>query len=73
MRRAVTKVNYWIVAVVFLLGATGVAQAQQSLVKVICDRSGQEIYLDGEFKTTCDVGEPVRLIVAPGEHVVEAK
>ncbi len=73
MRRDFTRFNYWMVLAVLLLGVAGLGQAQQAQVKVICDKDGQEIYLDGEFKTTCDSGEPVRVIVPPGKHVVEAK
>ncbi len=73
MRRGFASFGYWIALSVLLLGAVSVGQSQQALVKVICDRDEQEIYLDEEFKTTCDTGEPVRIIVASGEHVVEAK
>jgi len=32
-----------------------------SQIKVICDRDGEEVYLNGEFKSECDRGEPVAL------------
>ena len=43
-----------------------------SLLKVECDRSGEEIYLDGKFKTECDSGEIVKLLVSPGRHTLKA-
>jgi len=73
MMRDIAKFNYWTAFVILLLAVTGIGHAQQAQLKIICDKDGQEIYLDGEFKTTCDAGEPVRIIVPPGKHVVEAK
>ncbi len=44
-----------------------------SQIKVICDKDGQEIYLNGKFKAECDSGEPVPMMVKAGKYTVEVK
>ena len=43
-----------------------------SLIKVECDVSGEEIYLDGKFKTECESGELVKLLAPAGKHTLKA-
>jgi len=43
-----------------------------SLIKVECDVSGEEIYLDGKFKTECESGELVKLLAPAGRHTLKA-
>ncbi len=54
-----------------VLGAVELMALSQ--VKVICDKDGEEIYLDGKFKTECDKDEVVRLMVKAGRHDIEVK
>lgn len=42
--------------------------AALSQLKIICDKDGESIYVDGKFKTECDKDEVVRLIVHAGSH-----
>jgi len=42
-----------------------------SLLKVVCDRDDENIYLDGKFKTECSYNEVVKLLVSPGKHTIK--
>ena len=44
-----------------------------SEVKVICDRNGESVYLDGKYKSDCDSGEPVAMLTNAGKHTVTVK
>lgn len=47
--------------------------AALSQLKVICDRDGESIFVDGKFKTECDKNEVVRLIIQAGTHRLSVK
>jgi Txe/YoeB family toxin of Txe-Axe toxin-antitoxin module len=42
-----------------------------SQIKVICDKNGEEVYLNGKFKSECDKGEPVALLAKAGRYTVK--
>jgi len=42
-----------------------------SLLKVVCDRDNEKIYLDGKFKTECNKEELIRLLISPGRHIIK--
>ena len=44
-----------------------------SQIKVICDRDGESIYVNDEFKTECDKGEPVPIMAKTGKYTVIVK
>jgi len=44
-----------------------------SEIKVICDRDGESVYLDGKYKSDCDSGEPVAILTNAGKHTVIVK
>ncbi len=44
-----------------------------SQIKIICDKDGEEVYLNKKFKTECDKDEVVRLMVKEGRHTIEVK
>jgi len=44
-----------------------------SQLKIICDIDGENIYVDGKFKTTCCADDPVLILVPPGKHVIKVK
>ncbi len=44
-----------------------------SLIKVICDIDGENIYLDGKFKAKCNSNEPVTIPVKPGKHTISVR
>jgi len=44
-----------------------------SQLKIICDIDGENVYVDGKFKTTCYADDPVLILVPPGKHVIKVK
>ena len=44
-----------------------------SVVKIICDKDGEKIYLDGKLKTTCDKDDVIRLMVYKGNHTIDIR
>jgi hypothetical protein len=44
-----------------------------SQIKVICDRNGEEIHINGKFKAECDSGEPVAIMAKAGRYKIEVK
>ncbi len=44
-----------------------------SVVKVICDVNGENVYIDGKFKTDCDSNEPVEILTKAGKHILVVK
>ncbi len=44
-----------------------------SEIKVICDRDGESVYLNNQFKSTCDNGDPVPMKAQAGKYTVEVK
>jgi WD40 repeat protein len=44
-----------------------------SQLKIICDIDGEKVYVDKEFKGTCDADDPILIIVSSGKHNVEVK
>jgi len=43
-----------------------------SMLKVECDRYGEQIYFDNKFKAECDDSELVKILVKPGNHFLKA-
>ncbi len=73
MRQDFTRVGYWLVITSLFLSTVGLGQSQQARANIKCDQDGQEIYIDGEFKASCDKGTLVSIYLLPGEHALEAK
>ena len=44
-----------------------------SYIKVVCDRNGENIYLDGKYKSDCDKEESIKIFVSSGNHVIIIK
>ena len=44
-----------------------------SQIKIICDKNGESVYLNGKFKAECDKDEVVRLMVKEGRYSVVIK
>ena len=42
-----------------------------SQIKVICDRDGSRIYVDGKMKAECEKDEPVRILLLKGKHTLK--
>ena len=61
------------IAMLAILGGLATTSYASSEIKVICDRDGESIYLNGQFKSTCDSGEPVSMIVKAGRYTVVVK
>jgi hypothetical protein len=44
-----------------------------SQIKVICDKDGENIYVNGQFKAECDNGEPIAIMAKAGRYKVVVK
>ncbi len=65
MKRVILSFGLLTIFGVYLFGA--------SVIKVICDRDGENIYLNGKFKSSCDENEILRLLVKPGKYNMVVK
>ena len=61
------------IAMLAILGGLATTSYASSEIKVICDRDGESVYLNNQFKTTCDSGEPVPMIAKAGRYTVVVK
>ncbi|WP_353662904.1 hypothetical protein [Hydrogenimonas sp. SS33] len=48
----------------------GIQVFAASQIKVICDRDGENIFLNGAFKSECNKDEVIRLLVKPGRYKI---
>jgi len=67
------KISYKIAMSIFLLVGFSLNLQAVSQIKIICDMNGEEIYLNGKFKSSCDKDEVVRLLAQPGKYRVVIK
>ncbi len=45
----------------------------KSMIKIICDVDDSKVYVDGKFKAICYANSTLKVIAAPGSHVIEVK